>query len=93
MKDVDDAVAMPDAPPFVGALIERCADEDVTDALAVVALVERTPLQLFTLPAESVFTMYAWLFGLNWIVHPTATKPPSEVGAIFWNSLDCVVAP
>ena len=59
MKDVDDAVAMPDAPPFVGALIERCADEDVTDALAVVALVERTPLQLFTLPLESNFATRA----------------------------------
>jgi hypothetical protein len=93
VKDVDDAVAVPDAPPFVGTLIERCADEDVTDPLAVVALVEWTSLQLFTLPAESVLTMYAWLFRLNWSVHPTATKPPSEVRAIFWNSLDCVVAP
>ena len=90
---MDDAVALPDAPRFVGTLIERCADEDVTDPLAVVALVERTSLQLFTLPAESVFTMYNWLFGLNWTVHPTATKPPSEVRDIFWNSLDCVVAP
>ena len=57
---MDDAVALPDAPRFVGTLIERCADEDVTDPLAVVALVERTSLQLFTLPAESVFTMYTW---------------------------------
>ncbi len=56
MKDVDDAVVLPDAPPFVGELVDRCADEDVTDPLAVVALVERTSLQLFTLPAESVLT-------------------------------------
>jgi len=27
VKDIDDAVALPDAPPFAGTLIERCADE------------------------------------------------------------------
>jgi len=57
MKEVDDAVAMPETAAFVGALIERRADEEESDAVAVMALVDWTSLQLFTLPAESVFTM------------------------------------
>jgi len=47
-------VAIPDAPPFVGTLIERCADEDVTDPLAVVALVERTPFRTCKIVMETL---------------------------------------